>query len=475
VDVTFDTKINIVSGSNLDNPHESGNGAGKSTFVLRAILFALYGYVEEGLKLVDLIRFEEKECSVECTCVQNNEQFRIVRKIPSELQVFLNDKEVQANTATIKQQFINEHFGDVNFFRQYRCVDLKNGINVLDLGIVSLRKTLMGFIEGIFAEIRTRLLAQKVDRERYSVDKKLYKHYLSVKRLDLLNASLDEMKKDYEKFEHDKGIQQGIINQIRSEISSREKIIFYKQQEMKKVDEGICPVLKIKCEKITPKNKTIMSPNLVGTKEIDILKEEITNYKTQLESEIESIEYYDDSLSALRNKENKAREKLLRLKGAFQFAEYKYTKADIVIYDEAVKVLDTFAGEYIKEWLSNLSIIINNLLQSINLSVEFTADKDFMLISDNNQILKYDALSTGQKAFLSVIFKLGILMQNNKTGLIILDDSLNNIDWNNFKNLIEIIKTLPFQSICVYQGLKEEIENTKNFLIVRENNESKIK
>jgi wobble nucleotide-excising tRNase len=163
------------------------------------------------------------------------------------------------------------------------------------------------------------------------------------------------------------------------------------------------------------------------------------------------------------------------LKGAFQFKDYKYTKADIIIYDEAIKVLDNFAGEYIKEWLSNLSIIINNLLQPINLSVEFTADKDFMLISDNNQILKYDALSTGQKAFLSVIFKLGILMQNNKTGLIILDDSLNNIDWNNFKNLIEIIKTLPFQSICVYQGLKEEIENTKNFLIVRENNESKIK
>jgi hypothetical protein len=388
------------------------------------------------------------------------------------LQVFLNDKEIQANTATIKQKFIDEQFGDVNFFRQYRCVDLKNGINVLDLGIVSLRKTLMGFIEGIFTEIRTRLLAQKVERERYSIDKKLYKHYLSVKRLDILNASLDEMKKDYEKFEKEKSTQQGIINQIKSEISSREKIIYYKQQEMKKVDEGICPVLKIKCEKIAPKNKT---PNLDMTKEIDIIKEEINNYKKQLESEIESIDYYDDTLSSLRQKENKVREKLLRLKGAFQFKDYKYTKADIIIYDEAIKVLDTFAGEYIKDWLGSLSIILNNLLNPLNIKIEFTADKDFIKVFDNEQILKYDQLSTGQRCFLGTVFKLAILLQQNKTGIILLDDGLNNLDLINFKNLINIAKTLPFQLIAVYQGYDNSLEDVKQFIVTREKGISNVK
>ena len=470
INATFD-KINIVSGINKDNPNESGNGSGKSTFVLRAILFALYGYCEEGLTLKDLIRFEEKECSVICEITNNNEHYRIIRKIPSELQVFYNGEEIQANTATIKQQFINEHFGDVNFFRQYRCVDLKNGINVLDLGIVSLRKTLLGFIEGIFTEIRTRLLAQKVERERYSIDKKLYKHYLSVKRLDILNASLIEIGKDYQKFEKDKGIQQGIINQIKSEISSRDKIIYYKQQEMKKVDEGICPVLKTKCEKITPKNK---SPNLGITKEIDILTGEINIYKKQLKNEEESIEYYDDTLSILRNKESKAREKLLRLKGAFQFADYKYTKADIVIYDEAIKILDSFAGEYIKEWLGSLSIILNNLLNKMNIRVEFTADKDFIKVYDNEQILKYDMLSTGQKCFLSVIFKLAILMQQNKTGIILMDDGLNNLDSINLTNLISICQTLPFQIIAVYQS-KVEIEGVKQFIVIREKGISNVK
>lgn len=80
VEATFD-KINIVSGINKDNPNESGNGSGKSTFVLRAILFVLYGYVEEGLTLKDLIRFGEKEANVELEIEENNKTYKIIRKI----------------------------------------------------------------------------------------------------------------------------------------------------------------------------------------------------------------------------------------------------------------------------------------------------------------------------------------------------------------------------------------------------------
>lgn len=80
VETTFD-KINIVSGLNKDNPSESGNGSGKSTLVLRAILFCLYGYCEEGLTLKDLIRFGEKETSVEIEIEQDNKTYKIIRKI----------------------------------------------------------------------------------------------------------------------------------------------------------------------------------------------------------------------------------------------------------------------------------------------------------------------------------------------------------------------------------------------------------
>jgi wobble nucleotide-excising tRNase len=133
-----------------------------------------------------------------------------------------------------------------------------------------------------------------------------------------------------------------------------------------------------------------------------------------------------------------------------------------------------FAGEYIKEWLGSLSVIINNLLKPINISVEFTADKDFMRVYDNEQILKYDSLSTGQRTFLNCIFKLAILLEQNKVGIIILDDGLNNLDLINFKNLIEISKTLPFQLIAVYQGINDSISETKFIKITRYKGESKI-
>ena len=105
--------------------------------------------------------------------------------------------------------------------------------------------------------------------------------------------------------------------------------------------------------------------------------------------------------------------------------------------------------------------------------MEFSADKDFIKVFDNEQILKYDQLSSGQRCFLSVIFKLSILMQQNKTGIILMDDGLNNLDTINLINLITICQTLPFQIIAVYQS-KVEIEGIKQFIVTREKGESKI-
>jgi len=469
--VDFD-KINIVSGKNLDSPSESGNGSGKSTLVLRAILFCLYGYVEEGLKLVDLIRFDEKETEVTIVIQKGNDTFKIIRKIPSELQVFYNGEEVQANTASIKQQFINEHFGDINFFRQYRCCDLKNGINTLDLGIVSLRKSLMSFIEDIFTQIRTRLLTLKVERERFSIDKKLCKHYLSEKRREVLKIGINKLLLDKKELLILVKETQSSLSKVNGEISAKQRIITYKDTEIKNAKIGICPILKTSCDKIG--KKLSYSAETILTQEIVQLNKDIESLRESITGDIEYLTDLENKTNNLDFKIEKIRRKAIRLENAFQFADYKYTKADIIIYDEAVKVLDSFAGEYIKEWLSSLSIVLNNLLNPLNIKVEFTSNKDFVRVFDNEQILKYDQLSTGQKCFLGVMFKLAILIQQNKIGLIILDDSLNNIDWINFKNLINILKTLPFQAICVYQGLEESIEDTKNFMVIRQNNSSII-
>ncbi len=262
------------------------------------------------------------------------------------------------------------------------------------------------------------------------------------------------------------------ISKVEGEISAKKRIIAYKEGETKKAEEGICPVLKASCDRIgkkmTAADKSKLSQEIKQlSTEIEQLEESIVgdqDYLADLEMQMQEIDF----------KIEKARRKAIRLESAFQFKDYKYTKADIMIYDEAIKVLDNFAGEYIKEWLSNLSIVINNLLKPINLTVEFSADKDFLRVYDNNQILKYDQLSCGQKCFLNVIFKLAILLNQNKSGLVIMDDGLNNIDVVNLTNLITICQTLPFQIMAVYQNYNQELENVKHLIAIRENGETKI-
>lgn len=468
-------KINIISGKNFDSPNESGNGAGKSTLCLSAILFGLYGYCPEGIVIKDLLRFSKKEASIEIECSINDEHYKIIRKIPSELQIFLNDKEIQANTLTIKQKFIDEKFGDVNFFRQYRCCDLKNGINVLDLGIVSLRKTLMGFIEGIFTDIRNKLLAQKVERERYSIDKKLCKHYLSTKRQDILKNGLNNLMNIKKDLQNQKTETQNSLNKVNGDINSKKRIIDYKKNETAKAKEGICPILRTKCEKISKSlTDKDSQTNLVLSQEINNIQQEIEQLQQSIEGDNEYLNDLQNQMNNIDFKIERIRRKSMRLESAFQFKDYKYTKTDIIIYDEAIKVLDTFAGEYIKEWLSSLSIILNNLLNKLNIRIEFSADKDFIRVFDNEQILKYDQLSQGQKCFLNVIFKLAILLQQNKEGLLLCDDGLGSIDSINLTNLLNICNTLPFQIIGVYQNYINELENVKQIIVIRKNNESKI-
>ena len=466
--------VNIISGINKDTPAEdkSGNGSGKSALILRAVLFALYGFAEEGVVLKDFLRFSETNAEVTIEIKKDSKTFVIVRKIPTELQVFVDNNEIQANTNSVKQSLINDTFGDINFFRQYRLAD-NSGIDLLGLGNVSLKKTLMGFVEDIFTNIRKNLLAEKTNRERYSVDKKLYKHYLSENRKSILKTGLDAITKQINELKSMIREAQSDISKINGEVSAKKRIINYKEAETKKAERGICPILRVSCDRIGKK---------LSLEDKNKLNQEILNFEKEVKQLKESIigdeDYLADlemQLQELDGKKEKIRRASSRLENAFQFAEYKFTTKDVAIYTEAIKSIDSFASYYIKEWLSDLSTIINNLLNPINLSVEFTDDKQFIKVKDNGQEFKFGQLSSGQKAFLSTIFKLGILMLNNKTGLVIMDDSLNNIDWNNFKRLVEIIKTLPFQVVMIFQNLQENIEGATHFQIIRKNGKSEVK
>ena len=109
------------------------------------------------------------------------------------------------------------------------------------------------------------------------------------------------------------------------------------------------------------------------------------------------------------------------------------------------------------------------------MSIEFTNDKNFIKVKDNKQELDYASCSSGQKTFLSAIFKLAILLHKGEnSGIIIADEGLGNLDTINLKRFVDICNELNFQVIIIYQNLPE-ITGVKKITVVRQNNVSIIK
>lgn len=72
--------INLITGKNLDNPNQSGNGSAKSTIGKLSIIFLLYGE-GCGKKLERLVHFGTKEAIVEAEIEHNGDVYKIIRTI----------------------------------------------------------------------------------------------------------------------------------------------------------------------------------------------------------------------------------------------------------------------------------------------------------------------------------------------------------------------------------------------------------
>jgi hypothetical protein len=115
-------------------------------------------------------------------------------------------------------------------------------------------------------------------------------------------------------------------------------------------------------------------------------------------------------------------------------------------------------------------------LKGLNLSVEFSVEKDFIKINNAGQILNYNQLSSGQKKFLGTVFKVGILLQEGITsGILLFDEGLGDIDQVNFYKLIEILKGLNFQCVIIYQNIDKSIKDVNYINVKRKEGISVIK
>lgn len=460
-------KINLFQGLNLDDTASSSNGSGKSTVAKNAILFALYGD-GCGINLKDLVHIDAKEASVALAIRYRGHNYGITRTVPSNLTVMCDGKVIDANTLTIKQNYLNAIFGTYDEFKKFRMLDT-HGINLLDLGIISLRKELMNFVDTVFTNIRASLLNKKNEREMRNVDKRMYHFSLSEKRLQRLESAIITRYENTCKAAEEADKQYKICGDIYADMQSKIKIVQFKQSEIKCAKEGICPILKTQCEKISKSlsEKDGMTNRKVFS-EIEQLDYEIAQLKAHYDEENSMMQQCRAVVNFLEKKERRTQEFCMKLKEAFKFKEYKYTKEDVLLYTEAIKTLDNFAAYYLNEWLTQLALIINTLLKEVNLQIEFSSDKEFMKIKNEDSELRYEQLSSGQKCFLSAVFKLAMLIHRGETsGIIICDEGLSNMDLINFKKFVTICHSLPYQFNIVYHNLNESIENTNVINIER--------
>lgn len=459
--------INIIKGLNNDNPNQSGNASGKSTLI-ESIVFGLYGDVS-GLNLQDLMRTGEKESEVVLEFLNGTSTIKIIRKIPSSLTIVCDGQEIQANTLKIKQAWIDERFGTLDEFRKFRCIDTKKGINLLELGSISLRKTLMEFMDNIFDQARKNLLAEKNEREQFNISKRKDKFFLSNKRLEILKTGLKKYTTDLAEIRKDNEALSKIIRDYASSISSNERLIY-------KINETLG---KLNISKKCPTCSTLLTSN-ISEEIIETNKKDKENFEKenlilgQEKSEQEEAqEQISNTIESLTKKQYLTQTYLLKLEQAFKFSEYKYTLKDVEEYSTAIKILDDFALFYISSWLESLVVIMNNLLLPLDLTIKLENNKDFISIYDGETKLKYEQLSSGQKIFLGSIFKLSLMMQNNMmSGLILIDEGINNLDSTNFTQFVNILKSLQYQSFIVYQNV-EQLDDVNNIVIYRDNGESK--
>jgi hypothetical protein len=355
----------------------------------------------------------------------------------------------------------------------YNVVDNAKGINLLDLGITSLRKSLMEFVNDKVLSIRQSLLTKRLERENFNISKKLYKFYLSDRKLNILKTGLAKLQEDYKLSMIAIKDQQNQVNSLNTNINSSLNIIAFKENENTKAEQGICPILKTDCNKIG--KKLSVKDKEISKQEISKLQEKINEMQQSLAEEKDFLQQMTEHSNSINIKSMKTFQYLTKLQEAQKFSDYKYTKEDVQLYADSIKILDSFSGFYITQWLETLAVIINDLLKPINISIEFSQDKDFLKVINAGQTLKYELLSSGQKKFLGTIFKLGILLQQGiNEGILIFDEGLGDLDRINLDNLIEILKGLNFQIFLIYQNIDTSISDVQYINVKREKNESTI-
>lgn len=442
-------KLNLIVGK---------NGAGKSTLSRIAITFALFGDSEVSLSSLPTKGVDSGWASV--LIEDKGEEIYIQREIPTKLRVTIDGMEVLPESTNVeKQKWIEARFNDLHYFRKFRMIDLKQGLNLLEEGKTSLRKTIINLNEGFLNSVRERLQQKKNLFEKFNKDTAVvYCHYPSEKRLEALFKKLNSLvhnekelaqeMNEQEKEYYSHGTNRSIcLNNKKTNIDSQERV----------KREKNCPTCKQSLSEDFKKN---ILKNLI---------EDLAYINSSLEAIAKVEETEKDLLGHIKTlhrlcliKKEKIKRLIIRIETRLKQKDYKYTTKDVLLVSNAVKELDKFYSFYIVQTVKNLEPVINDIIAKLGFELSFKLDAkgdfDIVLYKDGNEY-SYKDLSAGQRLVLTIAFQIALLLDKGDSGLIVADEGFSSLDNETILMVYELFKDLPFQIISIIHRFEEPVEN----------------
>lgn len=449
-------KINLISGD---------NGAGKSTLALHSILFAIHGYSENKLDLLRPRGLANPNTWVEVELEHLGNMYVIKRSIPTSISIKVNGVESTLANNELKKAELIKLFGNIDYFRKFRMVDIKSSINILEQGNADLRKTLINFQDSIdMTAVKAGLSAEKSNREQYNKDTAvIYTHFPSMDRYNVLVMQLDELNQQEASLKAELSSNNqdyyDISNKLGRLQGQRNNLSLQKNKLVNPVCNACGQALKIakQQEMLAKTNEDLIAVNA----QIDTVNSSIADQK-------DIIAFIQSKIAKLSVRKNNITRLMHRLSTRLEQKDYIWTTADVEVVKQAIKEVDGFSTFYVTERLKSLEPLINNLLNKVGFNVHFSVDAKNNLeinIQKNGQDYIYSELSNGERLLVTVAFQLALLMEKNETGLIIADEGFSSLAENNLNLVFDLFINSPFQLISVVHRYSSNNPNVRNITI----------
>lgn len=471
-EVTF-IDSNYVTGFNKDT--NDGNGCGK-TSLMDSIKINAYGTKSVDINIKKFVRKGAKSAEIDGMWQVGNDIIEIQRSIKksgtSTLKVLINGKDSECKTATDYQNEIYKYLDTPEEFKKFRLIDKDKGTNILDFTPGNLRKTLMALCEDRFDDIRKKLTKKQSEYEKYNKDAVLYKLAPSESRLEVLTSAIKNL--DTSKLKK-------ITDKIREFQNEKYKLTNSRGQSSKVREIKDRQIYKLKnmnkCPSCFQEVKAEYKAQI-----LEQLNVELKNAVTEIQQINEQLSMYDDIVNVESKKQTeiyKRKDVLNKLKYKLETRisqkDYRFTKSDVELVKKAIAEIDNFANYYILKWVKVVQPIVNSCIAKLNMVINFEPDKKGnleIIVHRGKETFCYDELSGGERLFISFIFKIAILLEQQKSGLMLSDEGFSCLSTENIHRAINVAEDLPVQLIFVSHNPELDVAQTKTIYLEKENDVS---